>query len=128
MSALEEDLNSLIAKGVNAKIEAAVAEAVLKDEVMTKFVVAALQQPVSTGNYSREKTTFINHIVGETIKERTKEVVAEEVIAAEDAIRKEVRKALKKSVGVLADALVDGFVQQAKGAYPNIKVTFAGQD
>ena len=128
MAALEEDLNSMIAKGVNARIEAAVAEAILKDEVMAKFVVAALQQPISTGNYNRDKTTFINHIIGETIKERTKEVVAEEVVAAEEAIRSEVRKALKKSVGVLADALVDGFVQQAKGAYPSIEVTFAGQD
>jgi len=122
---LGTDLNKVIAAGVEAKIEAAVAGALLSEDTFAKFVVAALQQPIEVGSsYNKTKTTFLRHTLNSTIEKRTKEVVAEEIIAAEDQIRAEVRKALKKSIGVLADSLVDGFVAQAHGSYPSIKVSF----
>ena len=126
MDDLGKDLNTTIAAAVSARVEAQVASALLNDDTFTAFVVAALQKPIEVGDYSRrEKTTWLAALLKNTIEAQTKEVVASEIAKMEEPIRVEVRKALKKSVGVLADALVDGFVAQAAGRHPSIKVEFA---
>lgn len=128
MTALDKDLNETITSAVNARVEAAVAAALLNDESFTKFVTAALQRPVKTDTYSRESKTYISHLLEKTVEEKTKEVVAEEIADASEQIRDEVRKALRKSIGVISDQLVDGFVENASGRYPSVKVEFHGKD
>lgn len=128
MTSLDKDLNETITAAVNARVEAAVAAAMLSDESFTKFVTAALQQPVKTDSYSRETKSYLNHLLEKTIEAKTKEVVAEEIAGAAEQIRDEVRKALRKSIGVISDQLVEGFVENSTGRYPSIKVEFSGKD
>ena len=128
MPSPNDDINDIIASAVNARVEAAVLEAVSRDDTMRVFVAAALQQKVSPTGYGRDETTLLNHLLKKTIEEQTRAVVAEEVAAHADAIRREVRAALKKSIGVITDSLVDGFVANASGRYPSIKVEFRGKD
>lgn len=117
-----EDINQIIASAVNARVEAAVVEALASDGAIRAYVTAALNQPASD-RYDRGKT-FLRRLLERTIEQQTQAVVAEEIKTAEDAIRKEVRAALKKSIGVITDSLVDGFVANASGRYPSIKVAF----
>ena len=128
MPSPNEDINDIIASAVNARVETAVLEALSSDDTMRVFVAAALNQKVSTTGYSRDETTLLNRLLKNTIEEQTKAVVAEEVAGHADVIRKEVRAALKKSIGVITDSLVDGFVANASGRYPSIKVEFRGRD
>lgn len=128
MTSLDKDLNETITSAVNARVEAAVAAALLNDESFTKFVTAALHHPVKTDSYSRETKSYISHLLEKTIEAKTKEVVAEEIAGAAEQIRDEVRKALRKSIGVIADQLVDGFVENASGRHPSIKVEFSGNN
>ena len=44
-----DDINQIIESAVNARVEAAVLEAMSSSEVMGRFVTAALSKPVSTG-------------------------------------------------------------------------------
>jgi hypothetical protein len=119
------DINQTIIAAVNARVEAEVAGAMLSDETFAKFVTAALQQPIEVGGYSNKtKTTFLRHTMNGAIESATKAVVAAEIEAVKDQIKTEVRKALRASIGVIADSLVDGFVDSAAGRYPSIKVEF----
>lgn len=125
-SPVDADLNGIIATAVQAKITAQVAQALASDETMSAFVVAALQQPMEVGSYSdKRKTTFIAETCRNAVQAQTQAVVAEVVAEQADRIKDEVRKALRKSIGVIADGLVDGFVANASGRYPSIKVEFA---
>ena len=127
MASQNEDINQIIATAVNARVEAAVVEAMTSDGAIRTYVAAALNRPVSDGYRSREKT-FLQHLIQGSVEEQTRAVVAEEIKGVEEAIRKEVRAALKKSIGVITDSLVDGFVANASGRYPSIKVEFRGSD
>lgn len=125
---IDGDLNNIIATAVQAKITAQVAQALASDETMSAFVVAALQQPIEVGGYSdKRKTTFIAETCRNAVQKQTQAVVAEVLLEQQDRIKDEVRKALRKSVGVIADSLVDGFVANAQGRYPSIKVEFASE-
>ena len=120
-----DDLNQTIVAAVQARIETSVAEALLTDEAFAPFVTAALTQEVDRpGSYGRNKVTYLRLIMERSIEEQTKKVVAEEIEGQKEKIRDEVRKALRKSVGVLADSLVDGFVDSAQGRHPSVRVTF----
>lgn len=118
-----EDINQIIASAVNARVEAAVVEALASDGAIRAYVTAALNQPASDRYEDRGKT-FLRRLLERTIEQQTQAVVVEEIKIAEDAIRKEIRAALKKSIGVITDSLVDGFVASASGRYPSIKVVF----
>ena len=121
---LTTDLNATIAHAVNARIEGQVLAALADSEVMGRMVTAALQKKVNTGAYRNNETTYLQSLIGKAIEEKTVEVVAAELDTIRPLIETEVRKALRKSVGVLADSLVEGFVQAAAGSYPSISVTY----
>lgn len=123
MSNIESDLNQTIASAVNARIEAQVLEALTSNDLVREHVANALNTQVEDGRYG-PKIPFVTKIVRDAIQERTKEVVSEEIAATADVIKAEVRTALSKSVGVIADSLVDGFVDRAAGQYPSIEVRF----
>ena len=121
---LTTDLNATIANAVNARIEGQVLAALADSDVMGRMVTAALQKKVNTGAYRNNETTYLQSLIGKAIEEKTVEVVAAELDTIRPLIETEVRKALRKSVGVLADSLVEGFVQAAAGSYPSISVTY----
>ena len=124
MSNQNDDLNEIVSRAVNARVEAQVTEALSGGEYMAQFVQAALNQKVKGDGYRDEAKPLVKYVLETTIKEQAKAVVSEEVAALEPLIREEVRKALKKSVGVIADSLVSGFVANASGRYPSIEVKF----
>lgn len=123
-----EDLNEIITRGISAKIDSAVAQALAGDEGFTHLVTAALQQPVEvpdgSGGYGKKRVPFLNHVLQQSVRERTKKVVAETIQELEPEIRKHVKEAVKESVGVIAESLVDGFLADAAGRHPSIKVEF----
>lgn len=123
MNKEHDDINQIIASAVNARVEAAVLEAMTNDNTMRTFVQAALNQKSREG-YGREEKTLLNRLLENAIQEQTKAVVAEEVRKSADAIRAEVRAALEQSIGVISDSLVDGFVASAESRYPSIEVNF----
>lgn len=102
-----DDINQIIESAVNARVEAAVLEAMSSSEVMGRFVTAALSKPVSTGAYS-EKKPLLTHLLHNAIEEQTKAVVSEQIAELRPIIAEDVRKALKKSIGVISDSLVMG--------------------
>lgn len=125
------DLNEIIAAAVTARVEAQTLAALSDSETFNALVVAALGQTVEVSDgssYGKKKVSYIRHTLEQSIKSRTKEIVAEAVEEQTEAIRTEVRKALRKSVGVIADSLVDGFVASASGRYPSISVEFKSGD
>lgn len=124
MGVINDDINSVVASAVNARVEAAVFEAMTSDDTIRAYVSAALNEKVED-RYNYRKDTYINTILKDTIKKITKDVVAEEIVVAEDLIRREVKDALDRSIGVITDSLVEGFVASARGSYPSIKVEFA---
>lgn len=121
---LGADLNATIANAVNARIEAQVLAALADSDVMGRMVTAALQKKVNTGAYRNNETTYLQSLIGKAIEEKTAEVVAADLETIRPLIETQVRAALRKSVGVLADSLVEGFVQAAAGSYPSISVTY----
>lgn len=121
---LGADLNATIAHAVNARIEAQVLAALADSDVMGRMVTAALQKKVTTGAYRNDGTTYLQSLIGKAIEEKTAEVVAADLETIRPLIETQVRAALRKSVGVLADSLVEGFVQAAAGSYPSISVTY----
>lgn len=122
------DLNATIASAVQARVEAQVAEAMLRDDTFTTFVSAALQQPITVKDgYKDRKTTFLRHTLEGAIESRTKALVSEVIAEQDEQIKNEVRKALRKSIGVISDSLVDGFVANAASRYPSIKVEFGSE-
>lgn len=109
MSALDKDLNDTIAAAVNAKVEAAVMVALAGDEVLGRFVSAALTQPVATDRYSREKApTFLAHTVQKAVQEATRVAIERLVEEAKPEIEQHVRKALRAKLPEVAATLVDG--------------------
>lgn len=122
-SHLGKDLDDTITSAVNARVEASVIEALASNDVIATYVSAALNRETSD-RFGGEKKTFLTKLLGNTVEEMTKKVVAEEIQKQEDTIREEVAKALKKSIGVVADSLVSGFVENTKGSYPSIEVKF----
>jgi hypothetical protein len=124
------DLNDIIASAVAGRVEAQVLAALTDSETFNTMVIAALQQQVEVPDgtsYGKKRISYMNHTLQTAIRSRTKELIAEEIEALSEPIRAEVRKGLRKSVGVIADSLVDGFVANASGRFPSIKVEFSSE-
>jgi Mrp family chromosome partitioning ATPase len=112
------DLNTVIVAAVNARVEAAVLEALSGDQFLAQYVAAALNQQIEVkeraGYYNDRtvKTTFLKNAITEAVKGATqaavKRVLAEDADALEEAVRKELRKQAptiaKQLVGTVAEA------------------------
>ena len=122
---LDKHLNDGITSAVNAKIEGAVLEAMASNDVISAYVVAALQEPKPDRYGTRTKETYLSDIIKDAVRKQTQAVVAEEIQKQEDVIRESVRQSLEKSIGVITDSLVSGFVENTKGNRPSIEVNFS---
>lgn len=126
MSNLNDDLNATIAAAVQARTEAEVLAALSNEGTFSAMVTAALTETVRV-DYGKAQP-MLSVLLRKTITEKTREVIADEIEALAPQIRAEVKSALKKSIGVISDSLVDGFVANATGRYPSIKVEFSGNE
>lgn len=118
MSDLAQDLNSTITHAINARIEAAIAEAFVTDEFMGRYVTAALQQQVEVRDgYDRRKVPFLNHVLSEAIREATKAAVARWLRENGQQIEDEVAKALRRETKNIAAALTKTLTDVADKTY-----------
>lgn len=121
----EGDLNSVIANAVNARVEAQVLAALSGDEVLGRYVMAALNQPVQLpkpgSSYDKITVTFLNatlqKAVQAAVEQAVRAVVSDEVTAIEDAVRKE----LRRKIATVAEQLVGSLSKAAESPY-GIKV------
>ena len=111
---VDQDLNKVIASAVNARVEAAVAEALAGDSTIGAMVVAALQQPVevpSRNGYGKDRVLFLNHLISSAIREAAKsavqKVLIEEQQTIEDEVRKHIRRHAPEFAAQMAGQLVD---------------------
>lgn len=116
--AIEGDLNATIASAVTARVEAEVMRALSGDEVISKYVTAALMEPVKTDNYNRKlDKPFLTHILKEAIQKATKETLARLLVEEQPLIEAEIRKALRKNVGTMAESIAQGLAKVGGSGY-----------
>lgn len=118
---LDGDLNSVIVNAVNARVEAAVAQALTGDEVIGKFVTSALRQtvevPRADGSYGKERVTFLKAVVDKALQQATKDAVARVMAEEQATLEKEVRKALRANTNAIAETLVGSLAEAADNSY-----------
>ena len=117
MSNIEGDLNATIASAVNARIEAEVMAALSGDEVIGRFVSAALQQKVGEQRYGQKQKTFLASSLHNAIQQATKAAVGRVIEEERPLIEEEIRKALRRNVKTMADAIVGNLADKASSAY-----------
>lgn len=130
MTDTESNLDAIIANAVEAKIETAVATALAGDEMMGRYVTAALQQQVSATNdrYDREKTTFLNKVIADAVRAATKKAVEKYLIEEVELLETHVRKELKKATNTIAAELVKALSETAEKAYGvSVKLDIRGR-
>lgn len=120
---LNQDLNTTIAAAVSARVEAEVARALSGDEIVGKYIAAALNQVIQIDRYdSRSKVTFLHQALRTAFQDMTKAAIAK--VLADDAplIEDEIRKAIRRSSSDLANSIVGNLVQLTSKGY-GIQVT-----
>lgn len=103
-----DDLNRTIAAAVSAKIEATVMHAFASDDVLGRFVTAALQQPVerpdARDRYGKVKVPYVHAVLNDAIQAATKAAVQRIVAEQADALQTAIEKALvadKKNIAAM---------------------------
>jgi hypothetical protein len=117
MADVTPDLDAVITNAVNARIEAQVIKALSGDEVIGRMVMAALQQPVGSGDFQRTKKPFLTHVLEKAIQDATKAAVSKVLAEEGGQIELAVRGAIMQNVHGLASQLVTGLSERAAQAY-----------
>lgn len=115
---LGPDLDATITAAVNARVEAAVLEALSGDQFIGQMVAKALNAEVEVGGtYSRKKTTFMQATLNSTIQECVKVATAEAIAERKDEIKDAVRAALSDKIELIATSMADNMVEKASSPY-----------
>lgn len=121
----DSDLNQIITSAVNARVEAAVAQALAGDEVIGRLVTAALQQQIevpSSSGYGKDRVVFMTHVVRTAVREATKSAVQKFLAEETETIEAEVRKHLRRAAPEIAANMVGKLTEVASKGY-GIKVS-----
>jgi hypothetical protein len=121
---LGDDINATIVAAVNARITAETFAALSNDEVLGKFVQAALYQPVEVDRYSSKKAVWIEQVLKNAVQAATKEAVSQWVADNKGAIKASVEAALTSNMDGIAAAMVDSMVKSTDSGY-STKVSVA---
>lgn len=111
------DLNKTIVAAVNARINAETFAALSQDEVLGKFVQAALMQPMETERYSSKKIPYIEQVLKNAVQAATKAAVAQWVNDNQGPIKERVRAALTNNLDGIAAAMVDSMTKSTESSY-----------
>lgn len=116
---IEGDINQIIASAVNARVEAQVLAALSGDEVIGKLVTAALteQVPATNDRYDSKKTTYLNRVLRDAIKEATADALRRVIAEELPMIEEEIRKVLRRNVKQIAEGLANQLGEKAASAY-----------
>jgi hypothetical protein len=113
-----DDINTVIASAVQARIEAQVAAALADSDSFTMFVTGALQQEITVReNFRDRKTTFLAEQVREAVREATKLALKKALDDEVPKLEALVKKALKANVDQIATGLVGNLVDRAGSPY-----------
>lgn len=117
---IDDSLDAIITKGVEAKIDAAVMQALSGDEVFANYVTAALSQKVeikTNNSYRTREVSFLHHTVTKAIQNAVQDAVVEAL--AEDTLRIQevVRKKVKASSDHIAEQFARNLADKAGNAY-----------
>jgi 2-phospho-L-lactate guanylyltransferase (CobY/MobA/RfbA family) len=116
MTNIDTDLNATIANAVNARIEAEVIKALSGDEVLGRYVAAALAEPVARDTYGRNKPTRLQTAITDAISNATKAAIIAVVEEDMPRLKDEVRKCFRRDADKLAQSVADGLAGSlAKG-------------
>lgn len=116
----EADLNSVIVAAVNARVEAAVASALAGDEVMGRYVTAALQRPVevpSARGYGKETKPFLSHVIEAAVREAAKTAVQKFLVDEMSSFEDEIRKAVRRTAPQIAERMAGQLAERAATSY-----------
>ena len=112
MTGLSKDLDETITAAVQARVEAAVLQAMSGDEVVGQMVAAAMNEEVEGNNYGREKKTFLQHTIKTAFQKMANNAVTLAVEEEREAVELAVRKEIRKNINALASAQVDELVHK----------------
>jgi capsular polysaccharide biosynthesis protein len=116
MTDINQDLNATIAAAVQAKVEASVIAALAGDEVLGKYVAAALNQVIEVGNsYNKVRTTYLRHTIDEALRAAVKVAVAKFIENETALLEAEVAKALRKQAAKIANQFVTHLAETTVG-------------
>lgn len=130
---IETDLNATIAAAINAKVEAGVFAALAGDEVLGKYVAAALNEPIEIprngSSYDKIKTTYLRHTINQALKKAVHDAVAKFIEGEQAVIEAEVAKALRKQASEIGRQFAEHLASQTIGrAYGvNVELRFPNQ-
>jgi hypothetical protein len=120
--AVEEDLNEIVARAVTARVDAAVAQALSSDDVLGRYVTAALNQPVNVKvGYQDKKTTFLHHTITKALQGAVTDAVKRLIVTEAENLERLVGAELRKQREGIAKQLVGSLLNAADQAY-GIKV------
>lgn len=117
---VEGDLNTIIVSAVNARVESAVAAALSGDEVMGRYVTAALQRQVevpSPNGYGKDRVPFMSHVIESAVRDAAEAAVRKFIAEQHEVFETEVRKHLRKAAPEFAQKMVGQLVETASRAY-----------
>lgn len=108
---------------VKANIQAQIVLALKSTpEAIDELVKAALSKPIDVGTgYATKKVPYLDHIVGETIRDAAYQAIREEMKERAESMKAAIRQALT------ADRVVDAAMEKIIGAMAdnwNIAITF----
>lgn len=117
----EGDLNQIIVSAVNARVEAAVVQALAGDEVMGRYVTMALTRqvevPSRTGSYGKDRVPWLSHIIEQAVRDAAKRAVERYLVDEHEALEDEVRKALRRTAPVIAEKMVGQISERASKGF-----------
>lgn len=113
---LEKDLDETITAAVNARVEAAMLEALSGDEVLGQYVTAALQEKVENRRTYRTEP-YLTMVLKDAIREAAKDALKAVLVEDRERIEDEVRKAIRRDAPKIAQSMVGSLVDRAASTY-----------
>lgn len=116
----EGDLNAVIVNAVNARVEAAIVTAFSGDDVMGRYVTAALRRPVEVPDgvgYGKKRVPFLSHMIEQAVRDAAKVAVQRFLAEEVESLEEEVRKAVKRTAPAMAEKMVGQLAAQAAKGY-----------
>lgn len=120
MTTQTNDINAVIVSMAKEKINEAVRNAIVGDEIIGAFVRAALQAPVQafgTDRYNSKTVPFIDNAVTQAIHAAAQNAIRSVVNEQHDAIEAAVRQALIDGAPAIAGKLMANFAEAASNGY-----------
>lgn len=135
MSGTQEDLNTVITAAVNARVEAAVAEALSGGDLITQYVAAAMNETVVIKKTYPAKdvvTTFMKHALTlafqGAVQRSIAKVLMEEQAAIEESVRKAIRSRAADIGKQLAEQVATHAVKSIERSYGiDVRLKFPGE-